>query len=569
MKESKRPFIRALNGILHKNKNWKHAELKHAITPVIRRIQLQHMLEFLSLGLQLALIAALLLSGLAFLVPFERLHIVCLISGLAIIAVVLITGWLTRPSVYQCAIKADRMGLQEKLVTACELDDRDDPIARLQRKDAIDSLRNFDLKSIKPGLPRSCIYGLIIMMAAVILLNLIPNPMERLVQEKKAVRAEISRQVEELKKTGEELAEQDAVSEEHRRELEELVDELARRLNNTDDYKEAIKEISKAEDELAALIDKISENSLDNIAGQLVSLEAAQPLAQALTDRDAAGLEAALKQLKEQLEQAADKEELAEKLKEALEKASETMTEGELKDSLSAAAGALSRGETGDAVDQLGKAVRQAVNASNAMSEARYTLQKMRGSIARTAGETEYAMGQNPNGQNSNGSKQGNGSGDDNSEQNGGRNGQGSQGSGEGQGQAGQGNQSNNGGQSSSGTGSGTTNQSGQGSNGSTVSSNGSSQTGDDNARSVYERIYAPERLGDGGEITHVPGRQTGDGTVSSEDGGRGTGELSGFIPYQDVYNEYRNEAMNSMDRRVLPPGIQEMVREYFDALGR
>ena len=92
---------------------------------------------------------------------------------------------------------------------------------------------------------------------------------------------------------------------------------------------------------------------------------------------------------------------------------------------------------------------------------------------------------------------------------------------------------------------------------------------GDENALTVYERIYAPERLGNGGEITHVPGQLTGEGDITRQDDGRDIGNLSGFIPYKDVYQEYRDEAMNSMDRRILPPNIQEMVRLYFDALGQ
>ena len=93
-------------------------------------------------------------------------------------------------------------------------------------------------------------------------------------------------------------------------------------------------------------------------------------------------------------------------------------------------------------------------------------------------------------------------------------------------------------------------------------------KTGDENAQSVYERIYDPERLGDGGEVSHVSGQQTGSGETVTEDG-KGVGDLSGYIPYREVYQEYRSEAMNSMDRRILPPNVRGLVRDYFDALGQ
>jgi DNA repair exonuclease SbcCD ATPase subunit len=184
---------------------------------------------------------------------------------------------------------------------------------------------------------------------------------------------------------------------------------LADQLNNTGDYKEALKEISKAEDGLAALTDKIQEESIGKLAEQLDSLEETQALAQALSDRSSADLERALEQLKEQLEQAENKEELTESLQEALERAMGSMADGEIKNSLASASNSLSSSQTGAATEQLGDAMKQAINASNSMGDAKYALQQMRSSIARAAGDSKYAQGTgNPSGQNSNSGNQGN-----------------------------------------------------------------------------------------------------------------------------------------------------------------
>ena len=103
---------------------WKHYELKQAFTPVYRRVILQHMLRYLSAGVLAALVFCLLLSGLSFLQPIENILFLCLISGLTIVAAVLAAGRLRKPSVFEAARIADRLGLQEKIVTACELDYR-------------------------------------------------------------------------------------------------------------------------------------------------------------------------------------------------------------------------------------------------------------------------------------------------------------------------------------------------------------------------------------------------------------------------------------------------------------
>jgi hypothetical protein len=548
-------LAKAMKNLKRKTNRWKHADWKHAFEPVKRRIMLKHMLHFFSAGILSGLASALLLAGLSFLMPMEHFQAACIAAGLTAASALLLIGWLKRPSVLEAARMIDQLGLQEKMLTACELDDRDDEIAGLQRKDAIASLSRLDKKRISLRIPRHHGYAYVLLAAALILVNLIPNPMEDLIRQRKELRLEIQVQLEELKETEEQLVANGTLTEEQRQELARLVDELAERLKREKDYKEAVKEISKTEEQLAALTDQIREGSIGKLVEQLRALEETQALAQALSDRSLASLEAGLEQLREQLEQAENKAELAEKLKAALEKAAEAMPEGEIKTSLAAASNSLSNGQTGAAADQLSAALNQAVHASSSLGDAKYALQQMRSSIAQAAGDARYVQntgsqsGENSGSENPNeGDKDTNSSGNDNPGQ-GSNNGQDSQ--------------------NGEGSGSGTTSQSsGQSGSVTTGSQNGDSQTGNEHAQTIYEQIYAPERLGDGGEITYVPGQSSGGGDNTSEHGGRGDGDLFGFIPYQDVYQEYRNQAMNSMDRRALPPGIREMVREYFDALG-
>ena len=83
---------------------------------------IRHMLQYLSAGVLSALAVLLILSGLSFLFPFENLWYACLIAGLSTTALMLIIGWIKRPSAYEVAGMADKLGLQEKVTTACELD---------------------------------------------------------------------------------------------------------------------------------------------------------------------------------------------------------------------------------------------------------------------------------------------------------------------------------------------------------------------------------------------------------------------------------------------------------------
>ena len=179
-------------------------------------------------------------------------------------------------------------------MTACELDYREDEMARLQREDAIDSLRKLDKGKISLRIPGYHGYALILLTLALVLVQFIPNPMDHLIREREELRAELQEQMEELKKLKDESAALAALTEEQRQELAALVRELGEELKNTGDYKEALKDISKAEEKLTALTDRIREENLGGLASQLESLEETQSLAAALSGRNLSDLETAL-----------------------------------------------------------------------------------------------------------------------------------------------------------------------------------------------------------------------------------------------------------------------------------
>jgi tetratricopeptide (TPR) repeat protein len=567
-------------------KRIKNRDLYRAFAPAKRRILLKHMLHYASGGIIASLGLALLLYGTSFLIPIEALWQICAVLGIVLFTASWILGWIVRPSDSKIAKAVDKLGLQEKVQTALELEDREDAFALLQRQDAIRSLNGLDRKLISINLPKQHCYIAAALAVSLALVNFIPNPMDAVIKQKQLLKAEIEKQLEELKETAEnELADNKMMTEEQQQELAKLVEELAEKLKGTGDYKEALKEISKAEERLAALSDEIREQSLGQLAKQLESSDLTKALAAALNNMDSRDVESAVEQLKQQLENSENAEELSQELKDALSKAAEAMASGELKDSLASIADSLENGSSAAALDELGEVLSNAAGSDNATGDVKYALQQMRNKVAKAAGQsgTEYASssGTSSSGEAANGDSNGepgsNNSGNQgqgNQGQSGqgtgqnGQGGQGNQGSGSGQGnQSGQGS-SGNSGQAGSGVGDGTTNQS-SGRGGSGTAGSQSNQMGNENAQSTYEQIYAPERLGDGGEVSHVQGQQTGSGEVITEDGGRGAGDLSGYIPYKDVYLEYRSEAMSSMDRRVLPPSIREMVRDYFSALGQ
>ena len=62
------------------------------------------------------------------------------------------------------------------MLTACELDERDDIMAELQRKDAIENLSALDVKD-SLRLPKSHGIAFMLLLLSLVIVNLIPNPM--------------------------------------------------------------------------------------------------------------------------------------------------------------------------------------------------------------------------------------------------------------------------------------------------------------------------------------------------------------------------------------------------------
>jgi len=532
-------------------------DLERTFAPVKRRRVAQHMLQCLCGGVLASLAAVLLLCILSFFVPLETFWRICSIAAVVSVVLSLIVGWATRPSSFQIACAVDRLGLQEKVMTALERKDRNDAFSILQRQDAISSLAGFDRKRMPMKVSKRFLLSAGVLAGLILFLSFLPNPMDRVIRQRHRVQEEVRSQLANLEETAEkELSGDTGMTEGQKQELKKLVQGLTDRLKNAEEDRKALKEISKTEEKLDSLTEKIREAHLEQLTNRLAASEETRSLAAALHQKEP--------------------EAVAEEIRKWNRSASDI--------------GSSAEGQNGEAVrEELGKLIEQAAGSEESVGEIKYALQQMRSKVAEAAGSdgSQYAGTSgvpptesgghstegDPDGQSGVADRQGKEK-PENQEQGSGSKGQG-QGNAAGSNPTGSNSAGNNSGPGDSGSsgkpgsgaGSGTTNyKSASGGSGSKPS--GGNETKEKNDTSVYEQIYAPERLGDGGEVSHVSGRPSGSGDTTTEKQ-KDIGDFSGYIPYQDVYQEYRSEAMNSMQRRSLPSRVRRLVQDYFDALGQ
>lgn len=532
--------------------------LKKALGPAKKRIILRHLLKYMVIGVIASLGLVVIIRGVSFFIPIESVWKIGIVAGVTLILASVIIGWFKRPSLYKIAKTVDKMGLKEKVITACELSDREDTFAQLQRQDAIVSLNGLNTKSISLRMPKIYYYIITALAFSLVLAYTITNPMDTVIKQRKQLKAELNEQLEELQTTVDEsLANEDIMTEEQRLALAGLVNELTEELKETSDYKEALKEISKTEDELSSLIDKMQEENIADLTQQLNQHGVTQSLASAINSTDARDIQAQVDQLKEQLEESESGNDTAKELQDALKKTAESLPTGGLKDGIASIASKLEGGQNSEgAMEELSELLNNATNSESTTGEVKYSLQQMRNKLARSIGENGTQLAQDNSESSSESESSNNSESPSPNEGNSGQpgdNSEGNQGIGESNQGTGQGNEGNGQGNEGSGS-SGNSGNVGQGS-------------GIGNGSTNDEQIYAPERLGDGGEITYVPGQNSNSGETTSEDGGRGIGDLSGFIPYREVFLEYKSEAMAHMERRTLPSNIQGLVRDYFTSL--
>ena len=309
--------------------------MESALRPVKRRMRTQRTFIWAMYGLFAGAVSVLLLRAASFVWAFPTVVFWSLVTLVALPAVFALIAWLWPITSLDAARQADALGLMARAQTAVMLGGCDTDMARLQRKDALSSLKRLQpARQMALRVPRLAWIGTAVCVVLVGVSFLIPNPQAQAIREQEAFHAEM---MEQAQKVDEGATALDAGAAETP-ELRKLLGDLSGELRRAENVRDALTAVDTAERKVESLEARTARDALD--AMRAAGLNA---LAQSLEDGDTLAAQQALETegTKELLSDAAAKAS-DQTAAQQLSRAAQALASGEARQALSALAAAAS-----------------------------------------------------------------------------------------------------------------------------------------------------------------------------------------------------------------------------------
>lgn len=410
----------------------------------------------------------------------------------------------------ETAETADALGGAERMITTMELLGKgaQNPVEEMAVADGFAKAREMDFaKLYRMRLPVKVLRVLALVVVLTIGAGFMP--VRRDAEAEAYANAQLER-IEQVKK--EETPE---LSKEEKKVFLEAAKALEKDLKTAKTKKAAEEAVREAQQNMKQLEKESVSKNLKELAETLKQEESTAALSEALEQGDSSAISQAMEQLLQKMA-AMDKGQAA-SLAQQLAEAVENISDAELQEALKALEEAL---ENGADPSEAGEALKNALLSQAQMNSAlRSSLQKLNCNVGQQSlAKKVESNGESPGGE-----------------------GQGSEGEGTG-------GQTTNGGNGGTGTGTG-----GQG-------------RGFGHAEP--EKIYTRSAAGKDGYDAQLKGTDSEEGQTTITEH-RTMGQAGTSVPYDTVYGQYRNEAMETLENSSVPYGMRELVSDYFATLER
>jgi hypothetical protein len=519
-------------------------EILRILRKIRRRIYISITINYAILGLVFGLSAAVLLSIVSRLYPVYNTYFWIFIIAGAGVLLALLCSLFKIPSYRTAALRADKLGLNERTVTAVELMEDDSSIALLQKKDALSAIRSLNYKDgikIVPNLKQLLI--VLPLVIALIVMSYIPNPLDEIAKQRYELAQVKKEEIKKVEKTEKEIEKNSKLSELEKKEIENKLEELKKEIKLSSNEKEVNKSLQRAEKKLDLVKEKYEDKELKAISNALAKSDITRPLADLIKKGDSEEVKKAMKDLAKNLK-SMDKDK-AKELADSMSKLAEELKENkELKNSIANLASKMSKGELGDLSKEMSEI-------SGEISELMED-ENFKDAVA----QVQKSLNEGQNGQ------QAQDNGDDGT--------LGLSGQGQGQGnQNGQG--AGNGGQGSGGGGSGAGSGTGMNDGGPTGEASPNfglnKKDGSIKKNGEYEKIFNPKNLGGDSDKSTITGSKNNSGNSERVNTEKGINIRGDSVPYNQVVGEYKSRAFEGLDKSDIPEGMRDIVKSYFTSL--
>jgi len=478
-----------------------------------------------------------------------------------------------KPSFKDTAVLIDCFELKERVTTSLELRGKETIVARLQKEDTIELLKNKELKtkiSLKPSM--KILIFICIFFIATVSISFIPTKSYVLAKEKEKNLEKLEEEKAKIEKIKKDIEKDEKLTAEEKKKLEESLEKINAKLEKSKNLKEIQKDLVKSKKELNRIKEDLKQRKADEIAQSIKNKGFTKELAKKLKERDSheiakkveemakkiknsnkEELEKLIKELKELQDILKNNPELANAFKEVRDAVAQSIKEGSVSSSL-----------INQALQNLNQTLNNQLNnpqISGQLNEALNSLDELNNIVSQMSGDISENMTENQGQSAGDGSKNEKASDSTGESPGGGGNG----GNGGAQGNSGnQGNNGNNGGSDGSGAGNGSSQ--GNESSGSSKSQAGSANRKESSGKEAkdYEKIFSPKRLDADGERSNIHGNMNKSGqkdTIEIKKFGETMGES---IPFGDVLKDYKESEFHRLDEEGIPPNMKEIVKEYF-----
>lgn len=443
----------------------------------------------------------------------------------------------------ETALILDKRGLDERVITSYELFGKENEISILQKKNTINTIRNFNIKEKVPiKVPYINFLILVLLSISFIIAAIIPSDTKAEATKKHDIKQAVKEEKEKINKVTRDLEKIENLSDIMKEELEEQLDKAIDELSDAD----TLKDIEKVKERLKKKLEKSIEKEENKTTSQAISniMDKNGLSKDGLSDnKKSENFNKAIDKLNNLQDMMKNKSidlsslanlDMMKELNELIN----NMSQEELDELMEQLKDLLGNNLTNEQLQSLIENLQNLnlENLSNALSSSNNN-ETFSSNENKQTGSGQNGDGQSKNGQNGSGQSE---------------NGQGESGQGEsGQGENGQG-----------GNGQGGNGKGGTGWN--YGSKNGIEK--DDIAYQNPEQVVIPDSVGNDDNLS---GTATKDGNSYKSESQQGITWRGQSVDYDSVISEYTQDAYSKIESNQIPEAMKDVVKNYFEELNK